>query len=282
MSKIVTLTVYRYHLSPLTHGSQMTLFSPEQMSEKDIVGNKNIFLKKVLDDVLAKSSGNNPMNLTDHGDGFYLYKIANLKTQEIPKDFKKRKTNVEPYSFIIINNDPKVQKIAISHNPDAFSYPNVVKNILQKILRRELGKYGLNIEIESLFDKSEFWDTVKQHKHEIKRIQFEFIKPNLANISGSLDKSIKALQNKVNGHKSKLEFEAPTNGVLENINKNNKQINGLVDYSSEGGGNIKMKIKGLKKLYNTESSNVSVEINELDLEGSHDQLIKLYREIMKS
>src|SRR5699024_5575866 len=163
-----------------------------------------------------------------------------------------------------------VQKIAISDNKDAFSNQDVVKNILLKILRRDLNRYGLNIEIEALFDTISFWRYVAKHKDQITYINFRYIKPNLANISSSLTEDF-------NINESNISVKAPKNGTLENIDKDNKNINGLVKYTSEGAGTIKLKAKGVRKVMNTKENPTITTVEDIQIEGAPEQVIKIYK-----
>lgn len=281
-NKIINFHIYRYHLNPLeSNETQLELFNGNKLSTKQIKENKNIFFEKVLTENLKIGTASNPMTLHDHSGDFFLLKIANPKKTTIIKNFKPVVTEHEPYVYVIFNNDNKVQKIAIGDNTESFYSVDGTKNLLSKVLNRELKKFGLNIEIEKLFDVKDFWHYVREHQNQITKIEFEFIKPNLASISKTIPNAFRKLQENTNAHKAKIAFEAPKHGHLEKINKSNKEINGIVDYSSEGGGNIKIKVKGLTKQINTAEKPVILQIKELDLEGAPDQLIKIYREIIK-
>lgn len=182
---------------------------------------------------------------------------------------------------MVINNDKNVQKIAISDNLEAFSSPDVVKNIILKILKKELAKFQLNIAIESMFDSVNFWDYIDKHKDKITYINFQYIKPNMASISKSLPEDFKTFSENVNSHESHITIEAPENGVLENIDKNNSDINGLVSYTSEGAGSIKLKVRNVRKYLNTKESPLILQIDEIELEGAPEMVIKTYKHIVE-
>ena len=93
--------------------------------------------------------------------------------------------------------------------------------------------------------KESFWKFVNSHHHELKLIDFKYIRPNLANISKSLPEDFRNFTDNVNSKESHIVLKAPENGILENIDKSNPAINGLVEYTSEGAGDIKLKIKGV-------------------------------------
>ena len=60
-----------------------------------------------------------------------------------------------------------------------------------------------------------------------------------------------------------------------------RTIEGLVDYTSNGAGSIKLKIKNIRKQLNTKENPVILEVKELDIEGPADQVIKLYKTIVE-
>ena len=207
--------------------------------------------------------------------------FAQKKTAVITKDFENLVIDDEPYVYVIFNNQSDVQKVAISDNKDAFSNPDVVKNILKKTFRKDLEKFGLNIELEALYDQVEFWNYVDKHQKDITYINFQFIKPNLANISKSLPEVFRSFAEETNSHESHITIKAPEKGRLDNISKSNEDIKGLVDYTSEGAGSIKLKIKGLRKQQNTKENPIILQVKEMDIEGPSEQVIKLYKTIVE-
>ena len=280
-NKKINFHIYRYHLLPLTRrDNQIELFPEKKLTYEEIKAKKNDFFKDVLGDLNESKLNSNPLKLHHQEDTFYLFKLAQKKTTSITRNFETENIINEPYIYVVINNDSEVQKIAISENSDAFSNPDVVKNILNKVFQNDLKKFGLNIEIEQVFDKVNFWNYVGKHKYEITYLDFQFIKPNLANISRSLPEDFKNFADNVNSHKSQIILKAPEKGTLENIDKSNNEINGLVNYTSEGAGFIKMKIKNIRKTINTKESPVTLQIEELDIEGAGDQVLKLYKTIV--
>ncbi|MDM1405755.1 hypothetical protein HX039_16880 [Myroides marinus] len=209
-------------------------------------------------------------------------KIANSKTTEIVEDFEKRVVETHPYEYILINNDNTVQRIAVSTDNKAFSSTNVVKNILLKLLDKELSKYGLSIKIEAEFDEVAIWRTITTHREELKSIQIKYIKPNLANISASLDQAFKDFSNGLNSQESTLEFKAPSEGTLENINENNTTLKGMVQYAAQGGGSVKISIKGYSKKVSSKQNPIEIGIDELTLEGPNGkEVIDAVKNILK-
>jgi hypothetical protein len=281
-NKLINFHIYRYHLLPLDSKSkQIELFENKSLSYEEIKAKKNEFFGKTLDNLTSSKNSSYPLKLEHSQNGFYLFKIAQKKTTTITQNFENLVVDNEPYVYVVINNDPTVQKVAISDNIDAFSNPDVVKNILKKVFRSELLNAGLNIEIEQLFDSVNFWEFISKHKKEITYINFQFIKPNLANISKSLPEVFKNFADNVNSHESQISIKAPEKGTLDNIDKSNKNIEGLVDYTSNGAGSIKLKVKNVRKQLNTKENPVILQIRELDIEGPAEQVIKLYQTIVQ-
>ncbi|WP_321347070.1 hypothetical protein [uncultured Draconibacterium sp.] len=280
-SKLINFHLYRYHLLPIeTDGRQSKLFSEPELSLEELKAKKNELFKGALD-VLKQLSSNYPLKLEHHEGDYYLFKLAQKKTTKITQDFQNQVVKNEPYVYVVINNNPKVQKIAISENIEAFSKPDVVCNVLKKSFKRDLAKVGLNIAIEQMFSSINFWKYAKEHRDEITFINFKYIKPNLADISKSLPNVFRRFAENTNSHESHISIKAPNRGILKNIDKKNNDINGLVEYTSEGAGSISMKIRGVAKQKSTKENPLILKIDEIHLEGASDQLLKMYKEIVK-
>lgn len=277
MNKQITFYQYRYHLIPLTNDTrQLELFPQKYKSVEELKQNKNSYFANVLNR-LNEINSSNPLRLYDREDEYYLLKIANKKTAKIIRNFEYKLLENEPYIYVIVNNNSDEQKILISQNIDAFTSHATVKNILRTLFVKELKYYGLNIEIEQMFDVVNFWNLVSKHQHTLTMVNFKFIKPNLANISKSLPEEIKRFAEKVNGHETSLVVKAPENGILENLNPENELVNGLVDYSAEGGGEIKLKLRNIRKQINANEGVITTSIDEASIEGAPDQIFKIFK-----
>ncbi len=94
----------------------------------------------------------------------------------------------------------------------------------------------------------------------------------MANISGVLSDDLKNLAKGTNTAKTLLEIDADDDSTLH-IDKQNKQVGDLVEYASEGGGNISLKAKGVKKRIQTANAVKSVEIGEIEISGDNAERI---------
>jgi len=131
-----------------------------------------------------------------------------------------------------------------------------------------------------LFNKAYFWSLVDQYKNRITWLEFEFITPNMANISGTLASTLKNLGKETNAVREELAFTADPASSLD-IAPSNEIIQGLVDYTSEGGGDITLKVKGIRKRFHTSKSTREVYLSGLELTASPEQIVEIIREAFK-
>jgi len=112
-----------------------------------------------------------------------------------------------------------------------------------------------------------------QTEKSIKKLRFEFNYPNLPRVTKNLNSALKNASEIVNSTRSAIEFNAEEEKTLQNINANNKTINGLVKASAEGGTPIKMRVKGYKKYVETGNKAKTIEF-DLDLSTKNIEEVK--------
>jgi hypothetical protein len=194
-------------------------------------------------------------------------KIAVQKTLERNNEnFRREKIEDWPNITILINNNPDVQMIAVSKNEKAFTNNETIIKSIQSSVNSRLKNYKLQMHTEAIFDKKEFWSIVSSNHTRLKSIKFELISPNMANISNVLKLDLKQIQKDTNSHKTNLELNCPIGATLE-VSQDNDMINSLVEYASEGGGDISFNIKGYKKKVHTSTSIKTVEVDEVMVEN---------------
>ncbi|NCD69441.1 hypothetical protein [Mucilaginibacter agri] len=272
MSKKVPFKMYRYHLVPIK-SEQLSIFGNE-LTLDELKIQKNELFERILvgSQSLKARSSQLPIEINYNQDNIYILKLGVDRKTTLYKDFKKVDVENQPFTYIIINNNSEIQKILIEDNKIAFYDTSAVRNILEVAFSAQLYQFSLTIHIEPVVDKGEFWDYIKKYEKNIERLDFEIVKPNLANISKSLTAPLKQLVDITNSHKTTIKLKAPENGVLEKINPENKQLNSLVEYTNEGGGDgIKMKIKGVKKTVSTKNMIKETYIESIEFETLHQQ-----------
>jgi len=278
----VSFELFRYQLLPISRNFQLDLFDTD-LTVEEIEQNKNIYLGYILSNfpaILHRSYHLNQKQIFYENDVLCL-KVAVQKSLERNRpDFRKEKLEDWPHITILINNHRNIQMIAVSKNDKAFtSSTSIIKSIVGLVNAR-LKKYHLQMHAEAMFDKKEFWTIVNNHCTKIKTIKFELISPNLANISSTLRLDLKQLNKDTNSHKTNLEFNSPAGAVLE-VKQENQMINSLIDYASEGGGDISFKIKGYRKTIHTSNSIKTVEVDEFMAENLTPSQLEHFTNIFK-
>lgn len=259
ITKFYKFDIYRYQLVP-KKVLQLTVDDPDLTYEK-VVAHKNEYFHNVI----VKSSftgrrGKLPVKIPYDKDNYSVLWIGNEKYQEIVEDFATKTVPTNPFSTIIIDNNPSSQILAISRNYKAFSDTGVIVRSLSEAINKELDYYNLVVHIEPITSKVDFWNMLKGKEGRVKSITFEIIKPNMSNISECLADYLKDFSQETNSHRTMLQINAPEDGVLEGINENSHKMQQLVDYSTNGGGTIKTKVLGDPKTYSTRDNIKTIEV----------------------
>lgn len=268
--KPVEFFMYRYQLLPTTTQIQARV-DGLYTSYDDLVSKKNSLLADILTSKSLKFRGKGyPVisRLTYNDNNSFLFKFG-VKKETVLSDeeFNKKTEPNYPNSYIGIDNNDDAQVIFIENNNEAFSHPVAVSKIIEKTLSDRLRQYQLAIYIEPIYSESEFWETLERYQGKITRLKFEFIRPNMANISSKAVEAIKVLKANTNSHKTDLTMNAPEGGTLENLNRNNTEIGALGGYCADGGGTPKVKVKNFRKMINTNKNEVKVTFEEAEFTG---------------
>lgn len=274
--------LFRYQLLPITQYIQKDMFR-EILSSKELKEKKNSFFQEILEEFPPLQYRDAPINIRVDlaASPWYVIEINTQKTLQRDKpDFEKEQIDTWPHVIVAINNRPDVQLIAISRNKKAFSSCAVVAKILQDNFQRLLHEYYLNIQIEALFEKNYFWELIEEYSGKITSVKFELISPNMANISKALELDLAQLNVDTNSHRTDLKLNSGEGSVLE-INPDNTLVNSLVDYSSEGGGDIELRLKGVKKAIRTSKTVRELTIDEFSAKNlSPDMLTMIFEKLL--
>lgn len=272
-NQVIHFELFRYQLLPLTRNVQMEMFQDERFrainTVEELKARKNEIFGHVLEDFPSLQYRQAEINHKVDVDSppWFVVEINTQKSLKREKpDFKQERIDTWPHVIAIINNQPDVQIIAVSKNIRAFSSGAIVVKILQENLGRVLQRYLLSFQIDALFEKSEFWHLVEEYKNRIISVNFELISPNMANISKGLELDLARLNADTNSHRTDLRLNSSEGSALE-INQRNPLLNSLVDYSSEGGGDIALKIKGVRKIIRTSTSVREISIDEISTQN---------------
>lgn len=280
--KNATFDVYRYQLL-VDKAVQLKIDSPYQSIE-EVRAAKNSILELLLNNKNFHFSSNKSeveSKLVYQKDDRFYFKVAVKREKRISnKDFTESIVEDYPNILIAFNNAPDVQKIAIQSYTQAFKETDTVSRILRETIDKQLRKDSLSFYLEPIFDKKEFWGMVNRYDKKIKQLSFEMVSPNMANISRNLQINLKELYEDTNSHKTTVELNSDGDSNLE-INPQSKLINSLVDYTSEGGGNISMRVDGIRRKLHTAQSKAEFSIEEALLKGlDWDALDEKFKDIL--
>lgn len=282
-SKKMVFELFRYQLIPR---SQQSLFvSEESLTVEELKKRKNsYFMNELLGSGAYFDSNGNELShkivLQDNDN--VVFQLGSAKEVVLQdKNFNDKVALTHPYVLIAVDNEYSEQRIAISINSTAFSTPFVVANILEKTFTARLDKYGLDISINPILDKKDFWDLIKKNEHRIVAMKFDIVKPNISNISSTLGEQLKGLVNATNSQKTVVELNAPKGRVLENINQENESLSQVADYSTEGGASdIAIKLKGQRSYTRTKNTVRKTSIDEIEVKGSPENISKVLSKIL--
>jgi hypothetical protein len=205
---------------------------------------------------------------------------VNREIKRTRKDFTEEELENWPSVMIAINNDPQVQKIAIEIDDSVFFRTSTVANILETSLNQNLEEKNLTCDIEPTFEKKRFWETVKRYPNQIRETEFFMVSPNLSEIAKSLNLDLDTLHKTTNTKQTTLSLQSDKASNLT-LSMDDEFISSLVDYSSKGGGNITIKIKGLSKSIKTAKSVTRISVDEMEFTGlTPPKLISLFMSLL--
>lgn len=261
--KQASFEVFRYQLV-VDQNLQMDMYG-RYKSANDVRADKNNIFQDILTNEFfrfhAPQSDITSKLLYTNGSLSYFKLAVKRKIKVYKKDFSEDLTETYPNVIVAINNDPNVQKIAIQNNTHAFQDCKTVSHIIQQSVEPKVKQNNLSFFLEPLYDKQEFWNIINKYPKQIKQVTFNLISPNLANISKNLQLNLRELYEDTNTLKTKVELNAEDESYLD-IKESSTFVNSLVDYSSEGGGNIQMRVAGMRKLLHTAQSPNEFSVDE--------------------
>lgn len=251
------------------------------LTADEIRERKNQFFDQVLSDLPPfKHRGLEIKHkVTFDEDDWFIFKLgAHKSVDRDTEEFRKERIESWPNVTVLVHNNPNTQLLAISRNIKAFSSTKSVAKIFERSLTSALKPFGLTIQVREQFEKNNFWTLISQNVGRIMRVRFEMVAPNMANISNTLKVDLRQLNRDSNCQKVNLELDAIAGAALE-IKDTNELVNSCLEYASLGGGDIALKIKGLKKEIRTSTTVKSVEIDEIFIQGPGKDLLDILKRL---
>lgn len=274
--------LFRYQLLPINRYFQGDLWTGVHSIDELLAKKNELFGTALLEiDHFANSRNQTATKCLFAKDGFFLYRIAsNRSLHRETKEFTEEYIDNWPSLLVAIWNAPDVQMFAVQKRTTAFHSTEAVTKLILDTVDPYLSRYHLRAIYEPIVERKVFWDIVEKYKGKIQKIEFDFVTPNMANISGNLPENLKEFAKATNSVKNKLDIESDSESTLH-IDKNNDTVNALANYTSDGGGNVAIKIFGMSKKINTSKTVKHVEISEMRLQGTAEELADVLKEIMR-
>lgn len=271
--------LYRYQLRPARAPVQKGLFAQDLTNEELIEKKNEIFfecLQSFKNLMGARANVIVKPELLDNE--FSLFKLAVNRSVVIEtEDFKAKEIDDWPSFLVGFWNSPDKQYLIIQARNEAFQNTQTAMNAIKETLLQLLLERHLNIEVEPLFDRKGFWDIIAKYNGRVNEVKFDLVTPNMANISQKLTEDLKHVAKSTETVRTQLSLTAAPDSSLK-LSQGDGVVDGLVDYSSQGGGNVSIKITGVKRRLQTNETKMSIEIAEAEINAPANQIV----EIMKS
>ena len=281
MSTHTIFKAYRYQLLPLDRNETKDLY--HDYSVEQIISRKNEFFAEALNHLPKVSHKRVEVSVLIREiqqDFFRIHLAPSRPLTRETTDFRREKVENWPHIDAYVLNKPEDQLLIIQDRPTAFANTDTVANIIHRSTRGALDKIGLSLQIEPLFNEAYFWDLVNQYNNKITWVEFDFVTPNMANISKTLASTLKSLGKDTNAVKEQLTLRSDPSSSLD-ISHNNPTIQGLVDYTSRGAGDIKLKIKGIRKRFQTSNSRREVHLSGVEITADAEDIVEIIREALR-
>lgn len=266
--------VFTYQLSVIQR-VQLNLFE-KQLSREEMMEKRNSFFNEIFKQKLAFYHRRNKLNykIEYNSDDFILLRLANKRIVHIEREFHRESFESEPSCLVGVFNTPNTQYLLIESDRTSFGKSFTVVRILERAFERELEKLNFQITIHPKYEEKEFWKILDRYPQQVERLRFEFEYPNLSRVNQYLSDELREASKMLNSGKTKIEFAASNENILDNLVEENNELNSLVKTSAEGAGPVKIKIKGLRRWESTDNKVKSYEFESLEVEAPAEQVYK--------
>ncbi len=275
---------FRYQILPISQHIQMEMFDERLSSLESLKAHKNEIFEETLLNVQEFNFARAEVihRILYHEDHLIVLELGvNRSINRQLKDFSEETLDNWPSILVVINNRPDSQLVAIELDRKVFYRTTTVANILESNLNELLREKQLQVRFMPTFEKNQFWEIVSKYSERVVQVEFEMISPNLSNISKSLNLDLAALRDSTNTQETLLRLRSDKESHLT-LSPNDTFINSLVAYSAEGGGNVSLKIKGVKRKFKTENSISEIEVKDIEIRAkSVEEIAKIFSEILR-
>ena len=198
-----------------------------------IFGKKGTVVRVQKEKKRGEGADKFPCHVLAHDHNIILLRLENVKNVTVYEShptagpiphIEKKQYESNPPCFIIIDNRQGKAQMAIEIDTAAWSKTNLVRDLLQENLNRELEPFGLAVKIWSKMQKSDYWNYVSYRQRKegrgIKKMTFHFpntkIRPSIETTIGLSNhlKTLMELINSLGAGQGELSIHPPTNDYL--------------------------------------------------------------------
>lgn len=264
--------IFTYQLSVIQR-IQLNLFD-KQFSREQMMEKRNSFFNEIFKQKLTFYHRRNKLNhkIEYQSNDFILLRLANKRVVHIEREFHRESFESEPSCLVGIYNTPQTQYLLVESDKTSFGTSFTVVRVLQRAFERELEKLNFQIKIHPKYEEKEFWKILDKYPQQVEGLRFEFEYPNLPRVNQFLSDELREASKSLNSGKTKIEFSASNENILDNLVEENDELNSLVKTSAEGAGPVKIKIKGLRRWESTDNKVKSYEFESLEVEAPAEQV----------
>jgi len=281
-TKQLTFNQYRYQILPTTQNVQLDL-DGQVRSVEDLRAKKNAFFQQAFSAINIFNYSRGPIvhrKIWSDDDIIILQIGVERDLKRTTREFEEETVENWPDILVAMNNRPDIQMCIIQQG-GGFQKTATVAKLLEDNLNTQLLHYQLSVAFEPIYEKKVFWDLVRRYEGKVTQIEFELISPNMANISGALTIDLGALNRNTNTQRTNIQLNSDTSSSLT-PNEGDPLVSGLVDYASQGGGDISVRAKGVRKKIHTARGVNEIHIDELHVQAARpEQLRDIFKEILK-
>jgi hypothetical protein len=204
---------------------------------------------------------------------------ANRSQKHETKDFLTEQIDNWPKVLVAVWNEPDKQLVAVQHRASAFQDTDAVMKLIFDPIAPLLAERQLVAMWEPLFERSAFWDLARRYEGKIQEVDFELITPNMAKISKVLPENLRDFAKLTNAVKSHVTLACDPGSALK-ITEQNEMLSSLVDYASQGGCDISIRLHGFKKKLHTARSIREIEVDEVSVQGNPQQVAEALKGLL--
>lgn len=257
--------LFRYQIIPVNRELQLS-FAEGPKSIDELLSEKNARFLRALVEIGSFGTPRTDVThaqLAADADSVLMRFGVNRSLDRETRDFRHESVETWPSFLVFFWNSPDKQIVGIEHRFEAFQYSETALRLIFNKINERLHRQNLRVLYEPIVERRVFWDLAARYEGKIQSVEFEIITPNMANISAALDQNLKDLAKHTNTAKTHVALEANP-GTALSIKGDDKMLDGLVNYSASGGGDVKIRVVGLRKTIHTSRSVKTVEIDEFE------------------